>query len=273
LKTHYELLDIAAGAPAEEVKRAFRREIARYHPDKVQHLGPEFQQIAATRAAELTEAYRILMDPAARESYDALLASGNATPSVQAPASPGSTPTARPARTSEESRPRAEPAAQPLSESLRETRATMSGFVRTATINRLRQAVELLAGADGTAVPPGFDAAFVLTPRRGLFQKAEPPVQVLARMVDRVDAAAIDEVWPIAMRLATPDVVGCVLLLGPGLAPPRELAAAIADQRRKSRQAAVPVLVPVDTRVWDALVPPETPSMVRKLLERLKLGG
>ena len=33
------------------------------------------------------------------------------------------------------------------------------------------------------------------------------------------------------------------------------------------------MLVPVDTRDWDALVPPETPSMVRKLLERLKLGG
>jgi hypothetical protein len=273
LKTHYELLGVAAGAPADEVKRAFRREIARYHPDKVQHLGEEFQQIAATRAAELTEAYRILMDPEARESYDALLASAGATPSAPAPASPATTPTAAPARTSEESRPRAEPAAQPLSESLRETRATMSGVVRKATINRLRQAVELLAGAGDTAVPSGFDAAFVLAPRRGLFQKAEPPVQVLARMVDQVDAAAIGEVWPIAMRLAKPDVVGCVLLLGLGLAPPRELAAAIADQRRKSRQAAVPVLVPVDTRDWEALVPPETPSMVRKLLERLKLGG
>jgi DnaJ domain len=273
LRTHYELLGVGAGAPSDEVKRAFRREIARYHPDKVQHLGPEFQQIAATRASELTEAYRVLMNPAARESYDALLASGGATPSAQAPASPGSTPTATPARTSEESRPRAEPAVRPLSESLRETRATMSGVVRKATINRLRQVVELLAGAGDTAVPSGFDAAFVLTPRRGLFQKGEPTVQVLARMVDRVDAAAVAEVWPIAMRLAKPDLVGCVLLLGLGLAPPPELAAAIADQRRKSRQAAVPVLVPVDTRDWDALVPPETPSMVRTLLERLKLGG
>jgi len=140
-------------------------------------------------------------------------------------------------------------------------------------MNRLREAVAVLAGAGDAAVPPGFDAAFVLKPRRGLFQKAEPPVQVLARMVDQVDAAAVGEVWPIAMRLATPDVIGCVLLLGLGLAPPRELAAAIADHRRKSRQAAVPVLVPVDTRDWDALVPPETPSMVRKLLEQLKLGG
>ena len=46
-KTHYELLGVAADAPAEEIKHAFRREIAKYHPDKVQHLGQEFQDIAA----------------------------------------------------------------------------------------------------------------------------------------------------------------------------------------------------------------------------------
>jgi DnaJ like chaperone protein len=63
LKNYYELLEIAASAPADEVKRAFRAQIARYHPDKVQHLGKEFQSIAADRAAELTEAYRILARP------------------------------------------------------------------------------------------------------------------------------------------------------------------------------------------------------------------
>ena len=73
MKTHYALLGLDQGASAEDVKRAFRREIARYHPDKVQHLGTEFQEIAATRAAELTEAYRILMDPDERAAYDAAL--------------------------------------------------------------------------------------------------------------------------------------------------------------------------------------------------------
>jgi DnaJ-class molecular chaperone len=76
LKTYYDLLGLQPSADADEVKRAFRREIARYHPDKVQHLGPEFQEIAASRAAELTEAYRILMDAEARQSYDAMLTSG-----------------------------------------------------------------------------------------------------------------------------------------------------------------------------------------------------
>ena len=74
MKTHYELLEIAADAPADEIKRAFRREIAKYHPDKVQHLGKEFQEIAAVKAAELTQAYTTLTDAALRAEYDARLA-------------------------------------------------------------------------------------------------------------------------------------------------------------------------------------------------------
>ena len=50
LKNYYQLLEIAPAAPADEVKRAFRLQIARYHPDKVQHLGAEFQAMAAGRA-------------------------------------------------------------------------------------------------------------------------------------------------------------------------------------------------------------------------------
>ena len=53
-KPFYELLEVAADASSDEIKRAFRREIAKYHPDKVQHLGKEFQEIAANKAAELT---------------------------------------------------------------------------------------------------------------------------------------------------------------------------------------------------------------------------
>ncbi len=70
-KGFYELLDVAPDAAVDEIKRAFRREIAKYHPDKVQHLGKEFQEIAANKAAELTRAYKTLTDVAARAEYDA----------------------------------------------------------------------------------------------------------------------------------------------------------------------------------------------------------
>ena len=51
MKTHYELLGLTPTADADTIKKAFRREIARYHPDKVVHLGAEFQEMARSRAA------------------------------------------------------------------------------------------------------------------------------------------------------------------------------------------------------------------------------
>ena len=75
--SYYEMLDVAPTAPADEIKRAFRREIAKYHPDKVQHLGREFQEIAAVKAAELTQAYKTLSDESLRADYDAQLKAGD----------------------------------------------------------------------------------------------------------------------------------------------------------------------------------------------------
>ena len=63
-----------SAADRDEIKRAFRQQIARYHPDKVEHLGKEFQEMAAHRAAELTEAYRVLSNDSQRAEYDRALA-------------------------------------------------------------------------------------------------------------------------------------------------------------------------------------------------------
>ena len=90
-KTHYQLLEVVPDAPADEIKRAFRREIAKYHPDKVQHLGKEFQEIAAVKAAELTQAYKTLTDAVMRAEYDALLAEGGGGVAPAPPAAIGST--------------------------------------------------------------------------------------------------------------------------------------------------------------------------------------
>src|SRR5918993_3865607 len=82
MKTHYELIGVEASADLETIKKAFRKEIARYHPDKVTHLGAEFQEMAAVRAAELTAAYKILSDPQARADYDEALRDGRPTPAI-----------------------------------------------------------------------------------------------------------------------------------------------------------------------------------------------
>ena len=84
MKDYYRLLEISPTAPQDEVKRAFRQQIARYHPDKVQHLGREFQAIAAERATDLTEAYRILSDEGRRAEYDRTYAADGAAPTPAA---------------------------------------------------------------------------------------------------------------------------------------------------------------------------------------------
>jgi len=252
------MLSVTPDASADDVKKAFRREIARYHPDKVQHLGKEFQEMAAGIAADLTEAYRILMDPALRASYDAELKSGGAPagPPRQSPP-PGEPP--RPPSYADV--PPAPAASRP---------SAGVDLVRRAAISKIRQAMEDVLGAADPLSLPGFDLAIVTKPKKGLFKKVEESISVLVKFVTMVDAEAIAAVWPAASRLTASAGGGCVVMLvGPGLAPAADLATAVSEQKRKSRGGG-PVVVPVDVRDWGALFPPETPAPVRSLIQRLK---
>lgn len=269
MKTYYEILGVDRAAPTDEIKRAFRREIARYHPDKVQHLGPEFQEIAATRAAELTEAYRILMDEAGRRRYDEQLADGTVPPApVRA------RPVEAPPRPAEPAAPRepAQPPAQPKPDRrFQKERASTVEFVRKAAISRLRDAVAAVSDNASEVRVAGIDAGFGIKAKGGLFKKAEPPVRLLARYVAHVDGAAVEEAWPLAVNAASVHDVVCLLLMGSGIAASQELAATIAELRRKTRKGS-PVLVPVDVRDWSALFPPDAPAAVRAIVQRLKEG-
>jgi len=252
LKNYYDLLSLPADAPAEEIKKAFRREIARYHPDKVQHLGREFQDMAATMAADLTEGYRVLMDPALRARYDADLQAGRAAAPAPPPAPPA-------------------PAPPPPSPP-RASRSTVGvDFVKRVSLSKLREAIEEVLH-DASPLPVPFDIAVATSGKRGLFRKTEDGLCLLVRLVSHVDGEAVAEAWPVAARVSAPGVSTCVLLLvGSGLAPSRDLSAMVTEMRRKYRGAG-PILVPVDVRDWEALFPPDTPAPVRALLQRLKDG-
>ncbi|GAA4351592.1 hypothetical protein GCM10023185_10370 [Hymenobacter saemangeumensis] len=64
-QNHYQVLGVAANAPAAEIKRAYRKLVVRYHPDK--HGGdPRYEEQFKAIAA----AYRVLSDPGRRASYD-----------------------------------------------------------------------------------------------------------------------------------------------------------------------------------------------------------
>jgi curved DNA-binding protein CbpA len=262
-KSHYDILEVAATAPPEEIKRAFRSQIARYHPDKVQHLGKEFQVMAAGRAAELTEAYRVLSSEAQRAEYDRALAigpppAGPAAPSSPAPSAPPPEPLAQPQADPPRSR------AAPTHE-----RASRDQFVRKATTERIRQALAQTETDYNETQAAGFDIALVPKPK--LFGGGKRP-RLLGRFIEPVDGAAVAEAWPLAvkwMASSTDDV--CVFLLGSSVAPARELAEAIATQRRRNRAAKV-TIIPIDVRTWDAHVPVDTHLVCRDLLTRLKSG-
>ena len=53
----YRVLEIEPGASREEIKAAYRRLAVQYHPDKVQHLGKELQELAEMRFKEIQQAY------------------------------------------------------------------------------------------------------------------------------------------------------------------------------------------------------------------------
>ena len=272
LKNYYELLEIAPGSSAEEVKRAFRAQIARYHPDKVQHLGREFQSMAADRAAELTEAYRILSDVGRREEYDRAFAEalgGGAPASAPTPA-PSDAPEPPPVeKTPTPPPPGRMHTPSPTGGQFVQERATGNEFVRKATLSRLRQALAAVGGGYDETVLRGFDLALV--PKKQMFGRSKNP-KLLARFVAQLDRAAVADAWLQAVKTGdTKNDEVCVLLMGTALASAGELAGEIADQRRKSRGAKVTV-IPVDARVWDAHMPLDAPAVAKTLLARLKSG-
>ncbi|HSB71862.1 MAG TPA: DnaJ domain-containing protein [Candidatus Methylomirabilis sp.] len=56
----YTLLEITPQASPEEIKAAYRRAVTRYHPDKVAHLGKEFQEMAHNKLLAIQQAYETL---------------------------------------------------------------------------------------------------------------------------------------------------------------------------------------------------------------------
>ncbi len=56
-KDPFDILGLPRNAPPEEITRAYRQLAAKYHPDKVQHLGEEFQHLAEERFKEIQAAY------------------------------------------------------------------------------------------------------------------------------------------------------------------------------------------------------------------------
>jgi molecular chaperone DnaJ len=70
MRDYYDVLGVAPGAGADEIKRAYRQLARRYHPDiSGDERGAAF--------LEVSRAYEVLRDPERRRSYDANLVTGS----------------------------------------------------------------------------------------------------------------------------------------------------------------------------------------------------
>ena len=53
----YKILEVDSSASDEEIKKAYRKQAMKHHPDKVNHLGDEIRKAAEERFAKLNESY------------------------------------------------------------------------------------------------------------------------------------------------------------------------------------------------------------------------
>ncbi len=56
----FQVLDLSRGASSDEIERAYKRMLSKYHPDKVAHLGEEFQHMAHEKVINIKRAYEML---------------------------------------------------------------------------------------------------------------------------------------------------------------------------------------------------------------------
>lgn len=70
-KDYYKILGISKGAAEEDIKKAYRKQALKWHPDK--NKAPN----AAEKFKEVAEAYEVLSDPKKREIYDQYGEEGN----------------------------------------------------------------------------------------------------------------------------------------------------------------------------------------------------
>ncbi len=56
----YKVLEINANTDIEAIKTAYKTKIKEYHPDKVQTMGKEIQEIANRKTKEINDAYNLI---------------------------------------------------------------------------------------------------------------------------------------------------------------------------------------------------------------------
>jgi len=281
VKTHYELLGLEPSADADAIKKAFRREIARYHPDKVIHLGAEFQEMAATRAAELTVAYKTLTDPALREEYDSSIAAGLPPPHIPQPPPRSDTaqefkpPVPQPEvqrEREQESEVHTPPPPSGSKGRFAAERADRDMILKRAVATRVLGIAQSLYGKVDTPTAKGFDLAIVPLAKPRFLGTAPP--RVLIKVVETADGPSVTEAFAAASRsrLHAGKSPVVVLLFARTIAPQSEITKANESNARQRKATDAPdeiAVVIVDIANWSCRLPPNCSAAVHKLTDQI----
>ena len=229
-KSCYELLEVEASASPLEIKQAFRRAIAKYHPDKVQHLDAELQRIAAVRAAEITRAYRTLTAASSEGGHDLRVGS----PELHRDDATSSS-----------------------------DRVAAMGLIQRAALVRFRCALREEGWCSEQSVPP-FDVSATSTGRW-----RHKGWRILGRVVAELSDATVAETWTSAKSIQREDTRGvCVFLMGSNDCSPVHTASRARASDFCGGEPSL-LLILVDVRTWRTDAPNRTPAMAAALLRRL----
>jgi DnaJ domain len=248
------LLGIALPASAEEVKRAYRRQISRYHPDKVQHLGEEFQVMAAEKSAQLTHIYQQLLESGGSDE----------TVEVASGATDAGTSTAGATQTASAGA-GAAPRQVNRASSWQAVAVGCPSLILGAAIDRVTQSVRWTLPRAEEIPVAGFSLACRTRPDwRGLF-KRRPSEAVLLRAPSDAGPAPRQRI-----RDLVPGVDGAIVMFDLVL---NALAAGQHEPMGRTppaRREADVFSVTVDAMTWKARVPPHVPEIAHLILERLR---
>lgn len=67
---YYKILGVPQNASGDEIKRAYRLAVKKYHPDLHSNATPEQKKEFEAKTKEINEAYSVLSDPRQRAAYD-----------------------------------------------------------------------------------------------------------------------------------------------------------------------------------------------------------
>lgn len=73
---HYAVLGLQRNATAEDIKKAYRKEALRWHPDK----NADKKDLAERKFKDISAAFKVLSDPDERAHYDLRAAAGAPLP-------------------------------------------------------------------------------------------------------------------------------------------------------------------------------------------------